>query len=149
MGTREIMGDYSMNTPNLKVTGINHVVLHVADMQRSLEFYLGVLGFEQRNVSAGADGKMSFLACGIQGLDLFEVTEDVHGGEEMNHMALCVQAEDLDEIVAALQAAGIESSERTRRNTVFVHDPDGHQIEMLPLTASERRREREAAQASA
>ncbi len=127
-----------MTSTKLKVTGINHVVLHVADVERSKRFYVEVLGFEDRNVPVGPRMKASFLACGAQGLDLFEVASgDVHGGEEMNHMALSVAA-DLDEIVAELSKIGVETSGRTPRNTVFIADPDGHRIEMLPRSASDR-----------
>jgi len=138
-----------MGSPDLKVTGINHVVLHVRDLDRSVRFYTEVLGFESRNISAGAGQRMSFLRCGPQGLDLFEVSEDVHGGEEMNHMALEVAAQDLDAVVAGLAKEGVETSERTDRNTVFIHDPDGHQIEMLPLSARHRTAGRETARSSA
>jgi catechol 2,3-dioxygenase-like lactoylglutathione lyase family enzyme len=135
-----------MNTTKLRVTGINHVVLHVTDVDASKRFYMEVLGFEDRGVSAGSSTRASFLRCGAQGLDLFEIPgDDAHGGEEMNHMALCVAADDLDEIVAVLAGIGVESSERTPRNTVFISDPDGHRIEILPLSASERAAEREAA----
>ena len=126
------------------MTGINHVVLHVTDLERSRRFYRDLLGFEDRNISAGPPGmKASFLLCGLQGLDLFEVPEDAHGGQEMNHLALNVAAEDVDRLVALLSEAGIEASERTRRNSVFISDPDGHRLEMLPGTASERARERQ------
>lgn len=92
---------------------------------------------------------MSFLRCGTQGLDLFEVAADVHGGQEMNHMALNVEADDIDEVEEELAKAGVEASKRTPRNSVFIHDPDGHRIEILPRSAQERAREREAARASA
>jgi catechol 2,3-dioxygenase-like lactoylglutathione lyase family enzyme len=138
-----------MTTTKLRVTGINHVVLHVADVQRSKQFYVEVLGFEDRNISVGASMKASFLRCGAQGLDLFEVPpDDVHGGEEMNHMALNVDSENLDEIVTELSKLGINASERTPRNSVFISDPDGHRIEMLPLSADERTPERQRAKAS-
>ena len=138
-----------MPSTKLKVTGINHVVLHVTDVERSKTFYMEVLGFEDRNLSVGPSMKASFLRCGVQGLDLFEVANgDVHGGKEMNHMALNVAAADLDEIVAELSQIGVETSDRTPRNTVFISDPDGHRIEMLPLSAYERTQEREATQAS-
>jgi catechol 2,3-dioxygenase len=138
-----------MPSTKLKVTGINHVVLHVTDVERSKTFYMEVLGFEDRNLSVGPSMKASFLRCGVQGLDLFEVANgDVHGGKEMNHMALNVAAADLDEIVAELSQIGVETSDRTPRNTVFISDPDGHRIEMLPLSAYERAREREATRAS-
>src|SRR5579864_5528655 len=138
-----------MVASKLQVTGINHVVLHVTDLERSKRFYMDVLGFEDRN-STGLPGmKASFLLCGLQGVDLFEVSEDAHGGQEMNHMALNVSAEDVDQLVTLLSKAGIEASERTPRNSVFISDPDGHRLEMLPGTASERARERQRAGLSA
>jgi len=132
-----------MAAPQLRVTGINHVVLHVTDLERSKRFYMDVLGFEDRNISGGPPSmKASFLSCGLQGLDLFEVLGDAYGGQEMNHMALNVAADDLDQLVTRLSEAGIDASERTPRNSVFISDPDGHRLEMLPLTARERTRER-------
>lgn len=72
----------------------------------------------------------------MQGLDLFEVSEDAHGGQEMNHMALNVAADDVDQLMALLSEAGIEPPQRTRRNSVFISD-HGHHLEILPRTASE------------
>jgi catechol 2,3-dioxygenase-like lactoylglutathione lyase family enzyme len=131
-----------MTTSGLKTSGINHVVLHVSDVERSKRFYMDVLGFEQRNINP--NGTMVFLRCGQQGLDLFERSGDVHGGEEMNHMALNIDGGDLDEIIDAMTRLGVTISERTRRNTVMILDPDGHQIEMLPLESLERTRQRAA-----
>jgi catechol 2,3-dioxygenase-like lactoylglutathione lyase family enzyme len=132
-----------MGAPKLQVTGINHVVLHVTDLERSKKFYMDVLGFEDRNISGGPPSmKASFLRCGMQGLDLFEVAGDAHGGQEMNHMALDVAAEDVEQLETSLSEAGVDASQRTPRNTVFISDPDGHRLEMLPRTVSERSRER-------
>lgn len=137
----------AMAAPKLQVTGINHVVLHVRDLERSKRFYIDVLGFEDRRPS-GEPGSMSFLRCGSQGLDLFEVSGDVHGGQEMNHMALNVAAPDLDELLSRLSEAGIENGQRTPRNSVFIFDPDGHRLEMLPDTARARTSERQGAGAT-
>lgn len=135
-----------MGTSKLKVTGINHVVLHVADLDRSRRFYVETLGFDDRGSVAGM--RASFLRCGMQGLDLFEVADgDVHGGEEMNHIALNVDAADTDLLVAGLSEAGIDAFQMTPRNSVFISDPDGHRIEMLPISASERDHERESERA--
>ena len=103
-----------MVNPKLRATGINHVVLHVADLDRSRTFYLEVLGFDDRG--SGPPGfRASFLRCGTQGLDLFEITDrDVHGGEDMNHLALNVHTDDVEEVVSALASAGIDALEITR-----------------------------------
>jgi catechol 2,3-dioxygenase-like lactoylglutathione lyase family enzyme len=134
-----------MTGPALKVTEINHVVLHVADLKRSQSFYVDVLGFEDRTLrvnpgqAAAPHQTMSFLQAGSQGLDLFEVPSgDVHGGEEMNHMALSVTIHDVDEVSAALGRVGVEVSEQTPRNSVFIRDPDGHRIEILAGSAHAR-----------
>ena len=135
-----------MGTSKLKVTGINHVVLHVTDLDRSRTFYMEALGFDDRGSVPGM--RASFLRCGMQGLDLFEMVDsDVHGGEEMNHMALNVDVVDVELLVAGLSEAGIETFEITPRNSVFISDPDGHRIEMLPISANERDHERESARA--
>jgi catechol 2,3-dioxygenase-like lactoylglutathione lyase family enzyme len=133
-----------MGSSKLKATGINHVVLHVADLDRSRTFYMEALGFDDRGGVPGM--RASFLRCGMQGLDLFEVADgNVHGGEEMNHMALNVDAVDVESLVLGLAEAGIDAFERTPRNSVFIVDPDGHRIEMLPINASERDHERASA----
>lgn len=140
-----------MGNPKLKVTGINHVVLHVANLDRSRTFYTGILGFEHRGTMSDGPGGMeaSFLRCGIQGLDLFELAgRDVHGGEEMNHMALNVDADDVEQVVVGLSGVGIDTFEMTPRNSVFIFDPDGHKIEMLPISAGERNHERESVRTS-
>lgn len=108
---------------------------------------MAALGFVDRGPVTGM--RAAFLRCGMQGLDLFETAGcDVHGGQEMNHMALNVDAADVESLVASLPAAGIESFEVTPRNSVFIADPDGHRIEILPFSATERDHERESARVS-
>ena len=136
-----------MGTSKLRVTGINHVVLHVTDLDRSRTFYMEALGFDDRGTVPGM--RAAFLRCGLQGVDLFEMANcDVHGGEEMNHMALNVDVADVDSLVAGLSEAGIDAFEMTPRNSVFISDPDGHRIDMLPVSASERDHEHESARTS-
>lgn len=132
-----------MAISKLKATGINHVVLHVADLDRSRTFYMEVLGLVDRGISGFPGMKACFLRCGMQGVDLFEMADcDVHGGEEMNHMALNVDAADVELVVAGLSEAGVDSFDLTPRKSVFIADPDGHRIEILPISASERDHER-------
>jgi glyoxylase I family protein len=131
--------------PSLKVTEINHVALHVTDLERSKRFYVDVLGFQDRTsrVNPGqarsSHPTMSFLFAGSQGVDLFQASSrDVHGGEEMSHMALSVEADDIDDVLVLLAKAGVGVSDKTPRNTVFISDPDGHRIEILPRIANVR-----------
>jgi len=131
-----------MGTSKLSVTGINHVVLHVADLDRSRRFYMELLGFNDRGIAELPGMRACFLRCGMQGVDLFERAGcDVHGGLEMNHMALNVDASDTTLVVEGLSEAGVTAFEVTPRHSVLISDPDGHRIEILPINASERAHE--------
>jgi catechol 2,3-dioxygenase-like lactoylglutathione lyase family enzyme len=119
----------------LQVNGIDHVVLNVRDLERSKTFYMEILGFGFRSEFARPDAKMCFLRCGSQGLDLAEVREaEIHGGLEMNHMALRIAAGTIDEVVAELTKVGLAPVGVSHDpNTVFILDPDGHRIELLSV----------------
>jgi len=115
---------------SLKVTGIDHVVLHVKDLARSKKFYIDLLGMEvEHEYSWGA-----FLCCGRQMVALFEVDdgEEIHGGDEMNHMALRLKSGDYKKVKAVLEEAGIKvSGRRGDPRCIYFSDPDGHRLQLL------------------
>jgi glyoxylase I family protein len=114
--------------PRLQVTGIDHVVLHVADVDRAERFYVDVLGFE---VAHGGGGH-TFLRCGNQMVALFERTDDIHAGAEMNHLALRLAAGDYEDVKAALEGEGITVSGRPGDpRCIYFDDPDGHRLQLL------------------
>jgi catechol 2,3-dioxygenase-like lactoylglutathione lyase family enzyme len=118
-----------MNAP-FKVNGIDHVVFHVKDLARARKFYVEFLGLEvehERNWQC-------FLKCGNQGIALFEVDdgEEVHGGSEVNHMALRLDSGEYERVKATLEDAGIEVRGRKGDpHCIYFHDPDGHQLQFL------------------
>lgn len=116
----------------LKVTGIDHVVLHVRDLERSKRFYLETLGFQVAHESSW----QSFLRCGSQQVALFQMRDggDIHAGSEMNHMALRLEAGEYAEVKAALEAAGIAVHGRPGDDRcIYFDDPDGHRLQVLTL----------------
>jgi len=118
-----------MKSP-FKVAGIDHVVLHVKDLARSKKFYIGLLGMEAEHESSW----QLFLKCGNQGVALFE-TEDgakIHGGSEMNHMALRLKSGEYQKVKAVLEEAGCEvSGRRGDPHCIYFSDPDGHRLQLL------------------
>lgn len=118
-----------MNPP-LKVSGLDHVVLHVKDLPRARKFYVEFLGME---VDHERDWQC-FLKCGSQGVALFEVEDDeeVHPGSEVNHMALRLAGGDFAQVKATLENAGIEVRGRANDpQCIYFADPDGHQLQLL------------------
>jgi catechol 2,3-dioxygenase-like lactoylglutathione lyase family enzyme len=111
--------------PQFKVTGIDHVVFHVKDLARAKKFYIDFLGMIIDHESSW----QCFLKCGGQGIALFEVEDDenVHGGSEVNHMALRLASGDYEKVKATLENAGIQVHGRK-------NDPHSH----LSKTTSEK-----------
>ena len=114
----------------LTVSGIDHVVFHVKDLARARKFYVDFLGLE---VEHERDWQC-FLKCGKQGIALFEVDAggEVHGGSEVNHMALRLDSGEYEQVKAILEGAGIEVRGRKGDpHCIYFHDPDGHQLQFL------------------
>src|SRR5436309_14856370 len=118
-----------MKSP-LQVTGIDHVVFHVKDLARAKKFYVDFLGME-------VDYERSwqcFLKCGNQGLALSEAKDraEIHGGSEVNHMALQLMSPDHQPAKSTLENAGIEVHARDcHPQCLNFHDPDGHQPQLM------------------
>ena len=118
-----------------EVTGIDHVVLHVKDLERAKRFYMDLLGFTVAHESSW----QSFLSCGSQQVALFQLREggDIHAGSEMNHMALRLASGEYEEVKATLGAAGVHVHGRPGDDScIYFDDPDGHHLQVL--TTSEQ-----------
>ncbi|MEX0806658.1 MAG: VOC family protein [Candidatus Binatia bacterium] len=116
-----------MKSP-IKVSGIDHVVFHVKDLACARKFYVDFLGMEVDHER----GWQCFLKCGTQGFALFEMKDEVHAGSEVNHLALRLAAGDLAQARKTLDDAGIKFSGRAGDpDCVYLHDPDGHQLQLL------------------
>ncbi len=122
-----------MATTALKVTGIDHLVLHVRDLEKAKRFYIDLLGFAVADESSW----QSFLSCGSQQLALFQVADgsDIHSGSEMNHMALRLEVGEYEEVKGILEAAGVAVHGRPGDDRcVYFDDPDGHHLQVLTLS---------------
>jgi catechol 2,3-dioxygenase-like lactoylglutathione lyase family enzyme len=118
-----------MESP-LKVRAIDHVVFHVKDLPRAKKFYIEFLGMAVDHESSW----QCFLKCGNQGVALFEVEDgaEVHGGSEVNHMALRLASGDYQRVKTTLENAGIEVTGRRNDPTcIYFSDPDGHRLQLL------------------
>jgi glyoxylase I family protein len=132
----------------IKVTELDHIVLNVGDIQRSLKFYTDVLGLQAERLDEFQAGKVGFPSVRINGdtiIDLFPIrgvenaanqTEKRQGN--LNHFCMVVERQDFAGIVDYLAQHGISVREgpvsrwgaRGRATSVYFLDPDGNEVEI-------------------
>ena len=120
-------------TPQLRVTGLDHVVVCCADVERSLRFYFDTLGLEPVRVDEWRRGEVPFPSVRITPttiLDLFELKPD---GVNVDHLCLVIEPTDLEAVAAAFP--GSRRADRVYgaqgyASSVYITDPDGTTIEL-------------------
>lgn len=120
----------------IKINSILHASVVVADIDKALAFYCGVLGLEQRNDRPDLGYPGAWLQVGEQQIHLLEVANvdpvvgrPAHGGRD-RHTALAVSG--FDELVRRLDEAGIAYTlSRSGRQALFCRDPDGNTLEFI------------------
>lgn len=132
----------------IKVTELDHIVLNVGDIDRSLKFYTEVLGLQPERLDEFKAGKVGFPSVRINGdtiIDLFPIrgTGDPNKQTEkrpgnLNHFCMVVGQEDFAGIVDYLAQHEIAVREgpvsrwgaRGRATSVYFLDPDGNEVEI-------------------
>jgi catechol 2,3-dioxygenase-like lactoylglutathione lyase family enzyme len=115
---------------------LNHVALHVADIERSVEFYRDVLRLEPIPRPAFTFPGAWFRLGVDQELHLIgERTREVNSQTRGNHFALLV--DDFDAWERYLTENKVHFAPRRTRPDgalqLYVIDPDGHYIELCTL----------------
>jgi catechol 2,3-dioxygenase-like lactoylglutathione lyase family enzyme len=114
----------------IQTTGVDHVVLHVSDVQRSKKFYTEILGMVPYREDAG----QVFMHAGQQGIALFEKPGDapLAAGNDLNHLALNVGAGTYETLKAELERAGVAVNGRPgQERCIYFRDPDGHRLQLM------------------
>jgi glyoxylase I family protein len=124
----------AVNTP-VTVTGLDHVVLRVADMARSIEFYGNVLGcpVERRLESIG----LVQLRAGTSMIDLVPCEPGEKPGRNVDHYAVRIAKMDPAAVTAHLEKHGVAVGPVQRRygaegygSSIYLTDPDGNTVEL-------------------
>jgi catechol 2,3-dioxygenase-like lactoylglutathione lyase family enzyme len=114
----------------IETTGIDHVVLHVNDVQRAKKFYTEVLGMTPYRED---DGQV-FLHAGQQGVALFRKDGEtpLTAGNDLNHLALNVAAGTYETLKAELEKHGVAVTGRPGEDRcIYFRDPDGHRLQLM------------------
>lgn len=126
------------------VRNIDHIVLRVQDMDKSLHFYTGILGCEvaKRNEKY----QMIHLRAGSAMIDIIDITGPlgVQGGgapqearRNVDHFCLNIEPFDEDALIDYFRELGMNVDKAETRYgaegygpSIYIHDPDGNRVEL-------------------
>ena len=131
------------------ITRLNHAVLYVSDLSRSVAFYTRVLGFEPVDLTpdnfAGAAFLRAARSTNDHDLGLFELGGGAgttrRGSVGLYHLAWEVDTlDELDRMAASLSAAGAlaGASDHGTTKSLYGRDPDGIEFEIVWLVPADR-----------
>tara|TARA_R110002167_G_scaffold21681_4_gene78453 strand:+ start:317 stop:721 length:405 start_codon:yes stop_codon:yes gene_type:complete len=128
----------------MQILGIDHVVLRVRDLKRSMAFYCDVLGCrEERRIE---ELGLYQLRAGAAMIDLVPLDGELGRGggagpgaegRNVDHFCLRVEPFDGEAIAAHLRTHGVDCGEVVQRYgaegsgpSLYITDPDGNTVEL-------------------
>ncbi len=124
----------------VRAVGLDHVVLRVRDIERTVAFYRDLLQLELVGEDVFRAGKRPFLSVRV-GASLIDLIPDEAASAEpkgMDHLCLEIETDDLESAREWLEEAGVQvDTGPTRRfgargdgMSLYVRDPDGYVLEL-------------------
>ncbi len=124
-----------MTTAVVRVKALDHIVLNVSDVERSLAFYSGTLGLEPVRVEEWRAGKVPFPSIRIDPSTIIDLFNRPRGESNIDHICLAVEPLDWQEIVDSgvfkvVDGPGRRFGARGDGESLYVQDPDGNTVEL-------------------
>ena len=122
------------------IRGLAHVCFTVSDLERSLEFYCGALGFAKAFDFVDEQGRRhgAYVKAGERTfIELFQ-GEVGETGPKASFKHLCLEVDDMETTVDDLRGRGVEVGEvslgKDQSYQAWLADPDGNRIELHGYT---------------
>lgn len=119
----------------VQAVGIDHVVLKVRDVERSVRWYRDLLGLEPERLEEWRRKEVLFVSLRVDGTTLVDLLEGEPDGTNVDHVAFLVEPTDLQAVVdsgrfeVVMQPTDLFGAQGTGTG-VYVRDPDGHLVEL-------------------
>ncbi len=119
----------------IRVKAFDHLVLNVRDIERSLEFYGGLLGLEPVRVDEWRAGKVSFPSLRVTPETIIDLMSRPRGESNVDHICLTVDPLDWQQVVdtgvfKVLEGPVPRYGARGSATSIYVQDPDGNTVEL-------------------
>lgn len=119
----------------VRATGIDHLVIVTADVERALRWYCDQLGLEPLRLEEWRRGEVPFPCARVDATTILDFHAGERTGENVDHFAFAIAPVDLDALVADGDfevvggPADLFGAQGTGRG-VYVKDPDGNTVEL-------------------
>jgi catechol 2,3-dioxygenase-like lactoylglutathione lyase family enzyme len=119
----------------VRPVGLDHVVLVVADVERSLAWYVDQLGAEPERVEEWRAGEAPFPSVRLSATTIIDLVAGDRSGSNVDHVCVEVEPLDLGELAASgvFDVVGGPAQLFGARGTglgLYVRDPDGNVVEL-------------------
>lgn len=117
------------------ITGLDHLVLCVGDVERSVAWYAETLRLTPERLEEWRSGAAPFVSMRVNSSTIIDLFASEPDGRNVDHVAYVVAPEDFDRFVAD-HADELEGSPRDLFGArgigrgVYLRDPDGHRVEI-------------------
>lgn len=119
----------------VRVTGLDHIVLNVADVERSLEFYCGELGLPGVRVDEWRRQEVFFPSVRVDETTIIDLLATPRTGANVDHFCLVVEPTDFEALkdsgrFEVVDGPGTRFGAQGDGTSLYVKDPDGTTVEL-------------------
>ncbi len=119
----------------MRAVGLDHLVLAVSDVDRTLEWYADRLGLEPLRVDEWRNGEVPFPSLRVNEATIIDVIAGPREGENVDHICLVVDVDDLAAVAASGTFDVVSGPSRLwgargYGQGLYVRDPDGNVLEL-------------------
>jgi catechol 2,3-dioxygenase-like lactoylglutathione lyase family enzyme len=119
----------------VRVVALDHVVLDVADVERSLAFYCDELGLAPERVGQWRRGEILFPSVRVDAHTIIDLLAAPRSGENADHLCLVVEPVDLEAVKSSgrfevVDGPATRFGARGDGTSLYVQDPDGNTVEL-------------------
>ena len=117
------------------VIGMDHIVLVVSDVERSLDWYMGELGLEGDRVEQWRAGELLFPSVRVDESTIIDLLVGERGETNVDHLCLVIEPTDLAAVAASGRFDVVDGPDtrygaRGDGTSLYVRDPDGNVVEL-------------------
>ena len=119
----------------VKAVGLDHIVLNVADVERSLAWYRDQLGLDGVRVDEWRRGEVLFPSVRIDESTIIDLLASERTGNNVDHVCVVIEPTDLTALAASGAFDVVAGPSRLfgargQGEGLYVHDPDGNVVEL-------------------